>query len=173
MIKIILSLLLVNLCFGESHTAVHIDSLFLQSSFVGVIDIASGVMTDSNGAIYVGRVIEVIKGDSSAKEVRFGNYRGLAIGSRYLVFLNKSNSDLLTILDSFTFESTHLNQNREYIVSHPKPDEVFKIPTSRIILPNKLKSYIVDQSNVEWSKDKIMNMKWIKTEDLLNHLRNK
>ena len=167
---IITTLLLINLCFGKSVTPIHIDSLFAHSTFVGVIEIESGFM-GTDGANYTGKVFEIIKGDSSILNIRFGKYSGLAIGKRYLVFLAGSHKDSLEIIESFEYETTRLNQNRDYIIRNPKPDEVFKIPTASIILPKILVTFVVDRSNAEWSKDKINQTKWIKTEDFLLYLR--
>ena len=169
--SIVLLMLLTTHCFGNSIAPVHIDSLFAQSSVVCVVEIESGALIKGKGAIYSGLVIDRIKGDSSSNRITFGKYKGLSIGLRYLIFLSKSDDDSLEILQSFVLETTRLNQNIDYIVAHPKPDHVIKIPTERIILPRKIKSFVVDKSNLVWSIDKTDKTRWVRIEELLSYLR--
>jgi hypothetical protein len=160
-------------CNGFSRTiaTIHLDSLFYQSDFVGVVTIKSGELQALKGAFYVGKIVEIIKGNSTLKEVKFGEYSGLSIGVNYLIFLRKASNDSFYFTQSLKLETTHLIQDKQYILKHFKPDEVIKVPTNSIILPKKMKSFIVDKSNLVWSKDKILQTKWVKTEDLLIYLR--
>jgi len=152
-----------------------LDTLFSSADYVAIVQIQSGAMVEGEGARYHATVTILIKGDKLAKEIDFGPFAGLGIGSYYMVFLQRDSAGRFMIMfqgfGSFALNTTHLNKDPMYLARHTRMDDVAKILTSHIILPAALKSYPTDDSKRVLSDDRIWGAKWVKQEDLINYLQ--
>jgi hypothetical protein len=173
-IRFLAILIVLNVGEAKSLGPVHIETLFAEADFVGIVQVTSGVL-GKDGVTYQGRIIVIVKGDTTRTELQFGRFIGLGIGKKYLVFLQKDSSSLYEVMfegfGEMGIESTHLVQDVNYIVQHPSLDEVVKIASSHVVLPKSLKTFTVDTSKRVWSQDKIWKMKWVRVNDIITYLR--
>src|SRR6185295_15502941 len=78
---------------------VALASLFAQADLVAFITIQSGDAEHYKAAIYKAQVTKAYKGSKTDSLIYFGPFVSYGIGSEYLVFLKKTNQNLVNLVD--------------------------------------------------------------------------
>jgi hypothetical protein len=174
---------------------VYLDSLFKEAGFVGVIQVSFGEREPERGSIYKATVLQTLKGRAPDSVIYFGKLSRCEIGGTYLVFFTLSDTsvgkrkDWFPILKSSMIDSLApfyeimflgfgmMPIERVYF-EHEPPDEhpfgyhedAVKVPTSHVILPQNMISYLVDSPERLYSHDNIWKNRWVKSKAMLLHL---
>jgi len=165
--------------------------MYQHSDFVGLVEIESGrtisLGDEKCGVIYSANVIDQIKGEA-LESIEFGHFPGYGVGLEYLVFLTQP-GEQQRFLNS-TNSASEGRRNEFLEVCGPTQtawkvvhsgigileltwsveldyEQGFAVPTRYIYFPNTVTAI---EGNFD-EKDQYDDMRWIPSEDALNHLR--
>lgn len=167
--------------------SIHIDSLYKNSVFVGIVRVVEGKLIENFGCKYKAEILTCLKGDST-KYLEFGEYGGVKIGWEYLVFLSREseniNDCLIVESDDNDIEDTIPNNKQKiklqevlYIkyagfglmpidYSIEATDYAIDISTSYVLMPKSIKryAYLSESSN-------ICGRYYFKKDDIVTYLK--
>ena len=78
---------------------VSLESLFAQADLVAFVTILSGDAEHYKAAVYKAQITKSYKGPNTDSLIYFGPFVSYGIGSEYLVFLKKTNQNLVNLVD--------------------------------------------------------------------------
>lgn len=83
-----------SIVFSDTLKAERVDRLYAEADFVGFVQVLSGEFKEYTGAVYRGKILNVLKGSTDETEIYFGPFSGYGIGSEYLLFARKTDKTL-------------------------------------------------------------------------------
>jgi len=165
--------------------------IYQHSDFVGLVEIETGHTISSGdekcGVIYTANVIDQFKG-AAMESIQFGPRPGYGVGLQYLAFLTQLGKDQRFLNSTNSVSKARRNEFLEicgptqitWQVAHSAigiweltwATELdnrlgFAVPTRYIYFPDSVAAI---EGNFD-KKDRDVDMRWFRSDDVLNHLR--